>query len=214
MASFGVKCRAPSSQAGAIRLGCFGQAFGLFLLLVGLGVLYVALNPWAFFMGGNLHPLGYWHGWGQMKSKTAGDHFLYVEIYPNMHSRGRVVPSTPVTGKAWLCTPRGEHFYLTLGGGMPWGYYVNTLGKPINMYFRNWHDASIIKPDSRPSFELYGHWGQGELIADDHKTLSAAFLPDGTLRPQGSRVSPAEYEDTQVTLREGSYSEFKVACRE
>lgn len=206
--------RTLSRQAGAIRLGCFGQVAVIVLMLIGLGVLYAALNPWAFFMGGNFHLLGYWHGWGRMQSKTAGDHFLYVEIYPNMHSRGTIVPATPVKGKAWLCTPKREQFYLTLGGGMPWGYYVNSLGKPINLYMSKWQTSIVFKPDNRPSFQLYGHWAQGELIADDHKTLSAAFLPDGTLRPQGSRVFPSEYEDTQVTLHEGSYSEFKAACRE
>lgn len=207
------KSRTFSRQAGAMRLGCFGQVFLIFLMLVGLGVLYVALNPWAFFMGGNLHPLGYWRGWGRMQSKTAGDHYLYVEIYPNMHSRGTILPGIPVKGKAWLCIPNGEQFYLTLGGGMPWGYYVNSLGKPINLYMSKWQGSVVLKPDNRPSFKLYGHWGERELIADDHKTLSAAFLPDGTLRPQGAHVLPSEYEDTQVTLHEGSYSEFKAACR-
>ena len=178
------------SQAGAIRLGCFGQVVFIVVLMVALGILYVALNPWAFFMGGNLHPLGYWRGWGRMQSKTAGDHFLYVEIYPNMRTRSTIVPGVPVTGKAWICRPKGEQFYLTLGGGMPFGYYVNTLGKPINLYMSKWQGSVVFKPDNRPSFKLYGHWDQRELIADDHKTLSAAFLPDGTFEAAGGeRVS-------------------------
>ncbi len=44
------------------------------LALIGICVavllIYAALNPWAFFMGGSFHPLGYWEGWGLMKSKT------------------------------------------------------------------------------------------------------------------------------------------------
>lgn len=197
------------SQAGRLKLGCFGQVVFLIVLLIGLGVLYAALNPWAFFMGGDYHPFGYWTGWGQMHSPTAGDYFLYVTIYPNMHSRGTIVPGEPVKGNAYLCTPKGERFYLKLGGGMPWGYYVNSLGKSIHVYMYNYRTFS---PDDRPSFDLYGHWGQGELVANDHKTLSTAFLPDGTLRPKGSHVQPSQIADIQVTLREGTYSEFKAAC--
>ena len=70
----------------------------------------------------------------------------------------------------------------------------------------------FVGQDSRPSFKLSGHWGQGELIADDRKSLSAAFLPDGTLRPRASYSKPSEIEDIQVTLREGAYSEFQAAC--
>lgn len=200
---------APEGQAGRLRLGCMGQIVLLSLLLVFVGALYVALNPWAFFMGGNFHPLGYWHGYGRMHSRTAGDYFLFLQIYPNMHNRGAIIPGNPIKGDAYLCTPKGERFYLTMGGGMPWGYYVNTLGKPIHLYMSR---PSPILADTRPSLKFSGQWGQGELSADDHKSLSMAFLPDGTLRPKGSRVLPEQTEDIQVTLREGSYSEFKVAC--
>lgn len=185
------------------------QWFIVFLLLIVVGALYVVLNPWAFFMGGNFHPLGYWQGYGPMHSKTAGNYFLYVMIYPDMRSHHTIVPGEAVKGNAYLCTPKGERFYLKLGGGMPWGYYVNSLGKSINIYMYQYRTFS---PDDRPSFQLYGHWGQGELIADDRKTISKAFLPDGTLRPNNSRFIPAEAEDIPVTLHEGTYSEFKAAC--
>lgn len=185
------------------------QWFIVLLLLIAVGVMYAALNPWAFFMGGDFHPFGYWEGWGRMHSNTAGDYFLYVMIYPSMRRGSSIVPAEAVKGNARLCTPKGESFYLNLGGGMPWGYYVNSLGKSIHIYMYRYRTFS---PDDRPSFELYGKWGQGELIADDRKTISKAFLPDGTLRPNGSRFMPAEAEDIQVTLHEGSYSEWKAAC--
>lgn len=191
------------------RRGGAKQCFIVLLLLIAVGVLYVALNPWAFFMGGNFHPLGYWQGYGRMHSATAGDYFLYVYIHPYMRRSSSIVPSTPLSGDAYLCTPKGERFYLRLGGSMPWGYYVNSLGKSIHVYT---HKYRTFSPDDRPNFDLYGHWGQGELVADDHKTLSTAFLPDGTLRPKDSRVPPSQIEDIQTTLREGTYSEFKAAC--
>lgn len=197
-------------QAGAIR--GYWQIVVLVLLILAMGVIYVALNPWAFFLGGNFHLLGYWEGWGPVHSKTAGDYLLYVNIYPDMHSRGTIVRDEPVKGNAHLCTPKGESFSLTLGGAMPWGYYVNSLGKPINFYMSNWRETLPIGQDSRPRFEIYGHWAQGELIADDHKTISVAFLPDGTLRPAGSHVLPSQTEDMPGTLREGTFSGFKAAC--
>jgi len=194
------------------KISGYRQLVVLVLIVLAVLVIFAALNPWAFFMGGNFHLLGYWQGWGPMHSKTAGNYLLYVRISPNMHTRGTIIPATPVKGNAYLCTPKGERFYLNLGGSMPFGYYVNSLGKSINLYMYNWRETLPIGPDSRPSFKLYGRWGQGELIADDHKTLSAAFLPDGTLRPHGSPVLPSQTEDIQGTLHEGTYSEFKAAC--
>jgi hypothetical protein len=199
-------------ERGALRLGCMGQIFALILILIVVGAVYVALYPWAFFMGGNFHLFGYWQGWGRMHSKTAGDYFLYVRIWTMTGRTGSIIPGDPVKGSGYICTPKGESYYLSLGGGMPWGYYVNTVGKPIHIYMHNWRDAMIISPESRPSFDLYGRWGKGELTADDHQTLSIAFLPDGTLRPKNSPTPPAQREDIQVALREGSYSEYKAAC--
>ena len=89
------------------------------LLLMGVGALYVGLYPWSFFMGSNFHPLGYWRGWGRMHSNTAGDYLLYVEISPFTRRTGSIVPGTHVTGRTNLCTPKGERFYLTMGGDMP-----------------------------------------------------------------------------------------------
>jgi hypothetical protein len=53
----------------------------LLLALIFAVAVYVGLYPWAFFMGGNFHPLGFWRGWGHMPSAT-GDFLLYVEISP------------------------------------------------------------------------------------------------------------------------------------
>ncbi|MHB8411762.1 MAG: hypothetical protein ACYDDI_07410 [Candidatus Acidiferrales bacterium] len=194
------------------RSGCLGQIFTLIGLLIVVGLIYAAFNPWAFFMGGNFHPLGYWQGWGRMHSKTAGDYFLYIDISPVTY-RHEMLPAWDVKGNGYLCTPKGEQYHLHMGGDMPRKFYVNSLGQPIRLWMSNWRELLPIGQQTRPSFRLWGHWGTGELIADDHRSLSAAFLPDGTLRPHGSHVLPSQTEDMQVTLREGTYSEFEVACR-
>jgi hypothetical protein len=200
---------APISNRRKARFSGKKQWFVVLVLLIAVAVLYVVLNPWAFFLGGDFHPFGYWQGWGRMHSRTAGDYVLYVYIYPNMHTRGTIVRGNSLKGDAHLCTPKGKNYYLHLGGGMPWGYYVNSLGKSIHIYM---YDYRTFSPDDRPSFDLFGKWGSGELVADDHKTISKAFLPNGTVRPNGSRFSPSEAEEVQVTLHEGSFSEWKAAC--
>jgi hypothetical protein len=204
----------PSSKPRS-RTGCLGQFFLVLLVLVGGLLVYAGLYPWAFFMGGSFHPSGGWQGWGRMKSRTAGDYLLYVQIGPAKHSRhssgASLTSSTSLSGSAYLCTPKGERFDLTLGGGMPRDVYVNSLGKPITVYMSK-REILPLGQTSRLRFTLQGHWEQGQLVADDHKTLSAAFLPGGTLRQQGSTVLPSQTEDIPVILHEGSYSEFNAAC--
>ena len=184
----------------------------MLLILIGAGLVYVALFPWAFFMGGHLHPFGYWQGWGRMHSKTAGDYFVYVFIYPFTRQTYAMAPQTHVTGNGLLCSPKGEQFYLTLGGEMPPHMGFDTVGKPIHLYMNNWQETVRGAEHSRPHLELYGHWGRAELIADDRKTLSLAFLPDGSLRPKEYSPPGTQQEDIQVTLREGTHSEWETAC--
>lgn len=186
----------------------------LLLILVALAALavFAAVTPWAFFMGGNFHPLGFWQGWGVMKSKTAGDYILYVRISPRS-GRGDLIPAWDVKGTGDLCTPKSERFQLHLGGDMPRKFYINSLGQPINLWMSNWRVVLPIGQENRPSFKLSGHWTNSAIVADDRGSLSAAFLPDGTLRPHGSYPLPSQREDIPVTLREGTYSEWEAACR-
>jgi len=205
----------PQAPKPRSRVGCFGQLFLLILMLVAALFVYAGLYPWAFFMGGTFHPSGDWQGWGRMKSRTAGDYLLYVQIGPAKHSRhssgASLTSSTSLSGNAYLCTPKGERFDLTLGGGMPRDVYVNSLGKAITIYMSK-REILSLGQTSQLRFTLQGHWEQGQLVADDRKTLSAAFLPDGTLRQQGSTVLPSQTEDIPVILHGGSYSEFNAAC--
>lgn len=183
-----------------------GLGFVLLVVLLMRPVMY----PWAFFLGGDFHPLGIWRGWGRMHSKTAGDYLLYVEISPTTYKYA--YHEWGLTGTARLCTPKGEYFALRLNGDMPRKFYVNSLGQPVRLGMDNWRATMIVGPETRPVFSLWGTWAEGEVRADDHKTLSQAFFPDGTLRPRGSYASPSQTEDIQVTLREGGYFAFKAAC--
>ena len=191
------------------------RARGWFLLLLAFGLpgtVYVGLFPWAFYMGGNFHPLGYWTGWGRMHSKTAGDYFLYVQIFPESRRMESIIPHTFVNGKGSLCTPRNERYSLKLKGSMPPHLYLSTAGQPIALNFDNWRNNLLVGHERRPYFSIRGRWGQREIAGDDDQTLSHAFFPNGTLRPAKSSVLPAETEDIQLTLHEGTYSQWEAAC--
>jgi hypothetical protein len=202
---------APRRKRGCLT-GCFTFLIGLFVA----GCIFVllvdaAFAPWAFYMGGHFHVLPYWQGWGRMKSATAGDFVLYAQMYPApdsypyMHSHA--------TGNAYLCTPRGERYWLQLGGDMPRHMGIHVTGQPLYlyMYYRPPFRA-LFTADRRPRFELHGTWGESEIVMDDRKTLMTAFWPDGRVYMGNEPNHPSGTEDISVTLREGSYSDFKAAC--
>ena len=203
---------APSPKRSPSRLGCLARILLPFVLgAVAVWIIAAVFAPWAFFLGGHTHLLPGWKGWGRMRSQTGADYFLYVNLYPSKQS-SHVLPGWSVKGTGSLCTPKGESFRLILGGGMPRTFRVHSLGKPITLYLYNWRETWALGRDDRPRISLSGTWGDAKLVMDDRKSLAAAFLPDGTLRPRGSPV-PAQREDIQVTLEEGRYSDFQGACR-
>lgn len=184
----------------------------VFFALLLAAAVYAGLYPWGFFLGGSFHPLGYWAGWGQMHSIKSGDYYLFVRIWPSTRALETIIPHTFVRGQAYLCTPGGERFFLKLSGSMRPHIYLNTLGEPIGFHVYSWRAALPVGQQSRPSFLINGRWGKGEITGDDDKTLSQSFSPDGKLIPQGSHAPASQQEDIQITLREGSYSEWESAC--
>lgn len=183
------------------------------LLLILVGAAYAGMYSWGFFLGGEFHPLPYWGGLGKMHSTARGDYFLFVEIWPSTRALETIIPHTFVKGKGHLCTPDGQRFSLNLSGEMRPHIFLNTLGEPIALNMGNWRATMPVGQLWRPSFSIWGVWGRGQISGDDHQTLSRNFLPDGRLRPQNTYPTPAEMEDLQVTLREGSFFEWEKVCR-
>ena len=183
------------------------------LLLILVGAAYAGMYSWGFFLGGNFHLLPYWTGWGKMHSPTAGDYFLYVEVWPSTHALERIIPHTFVKGRGYLCTPKGERFYLNLSGEMRPHIYLNTIGEPIELDMWTWRTSMPIGKQTRPSFSIWGNWSKGEITGEDRQGLSKNFLPDGRLRPQNTSSAPAQIEDVRLTLHEGTRSEWDNACR-
>jgi hypothetical protein len=195
----------------------FGLLAQLVLILVCGGAFMLLVTavfaPWGYYLGGHFHPLPDWQGWGRMNVASAGgEYLLFARMEPT--SRGsKMYLSTNLAGIAYLCTPKGERYRLSLGGSMPRHLPLDTLGLPIHLYMSNapgWKTQFMT--DRRPYLNFYGNWGDRQLVLDDHKTLSNAFLPDGSLYKAHDPNHPAGKEIAHVTLQEGSYDDFEAAC--
>jgi hypothetical protein len=202
------------SPAGCLA-SCLGRLVDIFLFgsLVVLA-LYVVIAPWAFFLGGQFHPLAYWQGWGTMHGPS-GDYAVFVRLFPNPRSRSGLYLSGPgVRGSGIVCTPRGERYHLRLSGGFtnklgfrttdtngqPFGF---TLTQPLNFLSTNYN--------TRLSFSLHGSWQNPNLVVDDRGTVSRAFNPDGTWIPGNQNKRPPGVP-VALTLHPGSGSDFDAAC--
>jgi hypothetical protein len=205
-------------------LGCLGKAFVSLLGILIFGALAVLaidalFNPWSFYMGGRFHPIPLWRGWGKMHSASGRDYVLYVWFEPYHYSGRRVAISSAgpgVVGWGTLCTPRGESYNLHVSGGMERHMGSSTDGKHMSIYLnrRPWYFGFVGLWDERPQLEFHGVWHNPDLVLDDRGSLDRAFNADGTLHSgPGPARTPGE-RGAQLTLHEGSKSEFEAACRE
>jgi hypothetical protein len=197
-------------------MGCLGCLPRLVLGLALGCVLVLAITavfaPWGFFLGGNFHFIPYWQGWGTLQAKT-GRYVLFVRFEPTP-SGSKVYPHPSVKGVAYLCSPRGETFRMTLGGGMRRGIGTNTDGEKISLYA--YHRPLFFgnfSTDRKPGIELEGKWQNPNIIADDHGSLSRSFKPDGTVNRGRNPNQPYPGDITSVTLVPGAYSDFEAACK-
>jgi hypothetical protein len=198
-------------------LGCLTRiilalAFGLVVVILVTAI----IAPWAFDMGGHFHPLADWQGWGVIHAPASGgDYVIYVHILPWLHGTGGSVSrgANHITGSVLLCTPRNERFTLNLGGDFEKGMYISSDGKRAHLYMYNRSGLARqfgFDMRRRPSFELYGAWHNPDLVLDDRGTFSLNFQADGTLSPANAHRTKGQ--PVEVTLREGSASEFDAAC--
>lgn len=192
-------------------LGCFTQV-GLALVLgvvVIFGVIAI-VAPWGFYMGGRFHLIPTWEGWGKMHSNSAGgDYVLLMSFSPKT---GKGLGLTHVSGNAWLCTPRGEKFTLSVGGDFEKHMGLDTNGKKASFYMLNRTASHIFGGGSaKPELELRGRWNNPDLVLDDHSSIQRNFDHDAKLYPDGKN-RPYLGEVSQVILHEGGKSDFDAAC--
>jgi hypothetical protein len=199
------------NQTPPRRYGCAGCLVQSAIALAGgcalIYLLYALLAPWNFYFGGHFHLVPGWTGQGRMRSAAGRDYYLWL----------RFTPTTPgyrksaLQGTAFLCSPRGEKFRLSFGGSMAAKHGADLRGVPIHLYLRNWSLAGQFSGERRPSFDLYGTFGDSELTLDDQGSLARAFRPDGTLHVPRDRV-PWKQDSSRVILREDSSWTFVPSC--
>lgn len=190
--------------AGCLTQSALALLFGCALLYL----IFIVLAPWNFYFGGHFHFVPGWTGRGWMHSTAAGgDYFLWVSFQPTTPGYRK----SPLQGTAILCTPRGEKFRLHFGGDMPRSHGTDLRGVPIHLYLYNWPLLAQFVGDRRPRFDLYGAFGNSELVMEDRGSLARAFRPDGALYGPRDRERPWNQQTTHVTLAEGSW-EFSSSC--
>jgi len=177
----------------------------LFTAMTGL------LYPWAFYLGGKFHIMPFWQGWGRMHSK-GGDYLVWVQFEPTPRGSKMYLESN-LTGRALVCTPRGERLPMHLGGGMRKHLNLSTDGEAIHLYMDYWPlGFGGFITDHRPSLQFRGHWQNPNLLMDDHGSVANAFEPDGSVYRGHSPNRPYCTEGVSITFVQGSSSEFDQAC--
>ena len=195
-------------------LGCLGQAAVVLFLgyLLSLAITAVFM-PWGFYLGGSFHIIPQWQGWGVLHARS-GNYTLWVEFEPSFRRRSRILPSSNLTGRGYLCTPKGERFRMKLGGSMRRNLPLSTDGETISLYMNNWPALTGgFIADHRPSLEVRGYWKNPNLEMDDDSSIYRAFEPDGSVYRRHDPNRPYKGEVVPVTIRPGAYSEFETACR-
>jgi len=177
----------------------------LFTAMTGL------LYPWAFYLGGKFHIMPFWQGWGRMHSK-GGDYLVWVQFEPTPRGSKMYLESN-LTGRALVCTPRGERLPMHLGGGIRKHLNLSTDGEAIHLYMDYWPlGFGGFITDHRPSLQFRGHWQNPNLLMDDHGSVANAFEPDGSVYRGHSPNRPYSTEGVPITFMQGSSSEFDQAC--
>jgi hypothetical protein len=197
-------------------LGCVGRLAGILLVGVVCGsALIIAIEwvftPWAFYLGGQFHPLGVWQGAARVHA-ASGDYTLYLWLSP---SRGRRYNNLPyMKGWGYLCTPKGERYALRTTASMPSHPSVDTNGfeMRVDMERRPWY-WNFIGYDARPRLSFRGRWQNPDLVLNDGGTLSSAFLPDGTLYTGPTKNQPRGREPAPVVFHLVPWTAFFADCR-
>ena len=192
------------------KRGCFSSS--ILYLVLGITFVFVftaVVNPWSYFLGGHFHVLPMWRDWGRTHS-SAGDYLLFTQIVTRLGGR-RV---SHLRGTAVLCSPRGQTYSLRILGDFrkrP-DFTLDVDGIPLYLSIAENLNFLQTNQNTRLGFELDGAWHGADLVTDDRRTLARAFNPDGTLYTGDPQKRPPAGQPLQLTLREGSRSDFDAAC--
>jgi len=208
--------RTPKPGRRGCFSGCLLNVLGTLLLgcLVVLAM-FALLTPWAFYLGGQFHPLAYWQGWGTIHAPE-GDYVVFMWIGP--WTRGRkTFPSLSgpsVSGSGVVCSPHGEVYSgLKLRGSFTNRKIgLNTNGEPIGFTLTQRLNFLGTNGDTRLNLSFRGAWHNPDLLLDEGGSLRRMFNADGTFFVGDSRNRPNKGTPLTLTLHEGSRSSFDAAC--
>lgn len=189
--------------------GCLTQTLAV---LIAGGALVMLLDfllaPYTYYYGGHFHVIPGWQGEGWIHSPAAGgDYFFWIRIQATTPGYRK----SDINATAFLCTPKGERFRLTVGGMWPRSRPTSTIGVPIHLYMFNRGLSQQFSGDRRPSLDFYGAFGDRQLVLEDRGSLPAAFRPDGTLYPRNDRTARKK-ETVRFTLNESSLWTLGPPC--
>ena len=167
-------------------LGCLSGLI-LLVLLGAIGVIGIdlAFAPWIYHVGGRVRLLPVWAGSGTVQTPS-GPYRIYVWFSPSP-SGSRILPSTSISGSGYVCTSQGERYSLRVRGGAAgniWSnmddhtFHISAYHRPVFWQFNK---------DWRPRLSFTGQWVGPNLVMSDDASITDAFQPDGSLRPDDGR---------------------------
>lgn len=174
--------RSELPRPGRRGIGCLP---GLLLLLI-LGPLLAAgvdllFAPWIYSVGGRTRLLPFWAGVGTADTPV-GRYRIHVWFSPRP-AGFHTLPSTSISGSAYLCTPGGKRYSLTLTGGASGHVWKDMDGHSFHLSAYRRPLFAGATGDHRPRLNFSGFWVQDSLKMDDEGTLAQAFLANGELSP-------------------------------
>jgi hypothetical protein len=151
-----------------------------------LGVLFIAgtellFAPWIYSVGGRTRWLPVWAGVGTADTPL-GRYQIHIWFWPTpsgFHS----LPSTSISGSAYVCAPGGKRYSLTVTGGASGRIWKDMNGRSFYFSAYNRPYFASVTGDHRPRLNFSGAWAQDSLKMDDEGTLAQAFLANGELGP-------------------------------
>ncbi len=184
-------------------IGCLP---GLLILAV-LGPLFVVtvdliFAPWIYSVGGRSRLLPVWAGVGVAQT-ASGAYKIKIWFSPSP-TGSRILPSTSVSGQAYVCTPSGKHYTLKLTGGASERIWKDMDGHMFSFSAHRRPPFASTIADHRPRLNFSGRWDGPNLQMNDEGSITAAFLADGSVS-SAAAGSRSKQDAVPITFTETTW---------
>ncbi len=184
----------------------------LLLIFLAVGVVYVALTPWALHIGDRPTPWLTWEGFGPVEASNGGHYVLFAHLEGGMPSSGRRSVSCggggcdTLHGTARLCTRSGQTYAFQLRGKVHAWWSTDGARTGIQLTAAK---GTPLQQGWVVAFAGAWHGPALELTSPDN-SFTKEFTPAGAIRQV---TSTADAGTAKVTLHFGTSDEFEQACR-